>query len=64
MFTYTNESYTIANSILSDVLYSTGTVSDELKILFASNVCVVVNEPDICVTVNNGELTSGLLLPS
>jgi hypothetical protein len=57
MFIYTNESYTIANSILSEVLYSTGTVSDELKTLFASNVCTVVNEPDICLTVNNGELT-------
>ena len=64
MFTYTNESYTNAYSILSEVLYSTGTVSDELKTLFSSNVCKVVNEPDICITVNNGELTSGLLLPS
>ncbi|CAD8138477.1 unnamed protein product [Paramecium octaurelia] len=63
-FIYTNESYTIANSILGEILYSEGTVSEELKILFSSNVCLVVNEPDICVTVNNGELEQGLLLPS
>lgn len=41
---------------MGEILYSEGTVSEELKVLFSSNVCLVVNEPEICVTVNNGEL--------
>lgn len=39
MFTYTNSSYITANSILSDILYSEGSVSNSLKELFYSNIC-------------------------